>query len=287
VTGNLPKIEITAASYGKSGVRVLSWGDGGTIRDVDLAIEVEGEFLESYRSGDNAAILPSDSLRRHALAECSAHPGASVERLLVQIGARVLEANPAFDAVLATAEIRQWARRGAHSHVLSAERGSSRFRLQRSGFQFLESGIHDLNVLITTGSGFSGFLRDAITVQADSADRPLCGTLDARWTYLSLAQAVESASGKLRAQVTAELLGALTDRPSKAVQQLLTEAGTVVLTAVPQLATLSLHFASWPLSPVPADLITPLVSARGNAYEASAGAPGMTDVVLRRETTTG
>lgn len=274
-----PNFEISRATYGKEAVRVLTWSrDGATdsVRDVALGIHVEGDFLASYRSGDNAAILPSDTLRRHALAECEDNPAGTLEAALAGIATRILDANPALTGVAATAQARPWQRIGDHSFVLAPWRASAAAELTRGAPVRLRGGARGLELLTTTGSGFTGFMRDELTTQAETSDRPLCGILDASWTYV----ADNLPAPGLTERIVAGLLAAFADRPSNAVQQLLTEIGMAVLAASAELATIALHFESIPAAPI----LTAL-SARGEAgtaHEIGAGPVGVTDVVLRR-----
>jgi urate oxidase len=273
-----PHIEISRATYGKEAVRVLTWTRDGPldcVRDVSLGVHIEGEFLASYRSGDNTAILPSDTLRRHALAESEENPAGALEALLTGIATRILDANPALTAVAATAHTRQWLRLGDHSFARAHWRASAEARLTRGAPVRLRGGARGLELLTTTGSGFTGFMRDELTIQAEASDRPLCGTLDANWTYVAERQP----KAGLTEEIVAGLLSAFADRPSNAVQQLLTEIGTAVLAATAELATIELHFESIPAAPIPTALSA---RAAGTAHEIGVGAVGVTDVVLRR-----
>jgi urate oxidase len=272
------EVEISHAAYGKDGVRVLTWsrGDGiDTVRDARVSVRVEGDFLASYVAGDNAAILPSDTLRRHALAAADADPAGAIEALLAALADRILAANPALIRVVASAETREWRRIGDHSFVLGPWRGSADARLDRTGVARLRGGVRGLELLSTTGSGFTGFMRDDLTTQAEASDRPLCGTLDADWTYR---EGRRPAAGSA-ATIVGRLTAAFADRPSNAVQQLLTDIGRDVLGTSGELATISLHFESIPAAPIPAGLSAP---GAGSAHELGVGAVGATDVALRR-----
>jgi urate oxidase len=268
---------ITAASYGKDLVRLVTWtevADGHDVRDVSLTVNVEGDFHASYLDGDNSRILPSDTLRRHALAEAELSRSAPVEHLIAAIAARLLAANPAFTAVRIEANSRVWSRTGSHSFQLAPWRSIARLRLTRAGEPNVTGAISDLSILATTGSAFAGFLRDGLTVQPESSDRPICGTLDATWAYHE-PPATPIAPGAMVAGITA----ALSDRRSNAIQQLLTDAGQRILTQYPELASLTLTFRSLPLSPLPGDL--PGARA-GYAAEVGDSPIGLTQVELLR-----
>ena len=262
-------IEITDASYGKDEIRVLS-RLGTTVRDLTLTLDAEGEFLGSFRSGDNSAVLPTDTLRRHALAECGRMPSASAEQIVDAIALRLLDANPAFTTVTAEAVGTVWEPAGSGCYRAAAWRPSARVRRTRAGGRQASSGLRGLAVLTTSGSAFTGFLRDALTVQEESTDRPLCGSLDATWTH-------EDAATVPPDVLADTLLAALAGRGSTSIQQLLTAVGTSALEQHPTLVTVELRFRSEPLSPVPVP--EPGV---GTVHDLGAGSIGVTRVALRR-----
>jgi urate oxidase len=267
---------IAAASYGKDLVRLVTWtevADGHDVRDVSLTVNVEGDFHASYLHGDNTRVLPSDTLRRHALAEGELSQPAPVEHLIAAIAARLLEANPAFTAVRIEANSRMWSRTGSHSFQLASWRSVARLRLTRTGEHHVSGAISDLSILATTGSAFTGFLRDGLTVQQESSDRPICGTLDTTWIYHE-----PPATPIAPATMVADLTDALSDRRSNAIQELLTQAGQQVLAHYRGLASLTLTFRSLPLSPLPGDL----PGARtGYAAEVGDSPIGLTQVELQ------
>jgi urate oxidase len=271
-------IEIGQAAYGKDGVRVLTRTRAvgvESVRDACVGVRVDGDFLESYRSGGNAAILPSDTLRRHVLAEADRRPDAGLESLLGAIAARILAANPAVRRVVASAQARRWEAVGEHSFVVAPSRTTGEARLVRGEPVDLRGGFRGLELLMSTGSGFTGFMRDELTTQADASDRPLCGTLDADWTYA----AGLDPPGGLAQEIAGRLVAAFADRPSNAVQQLLTGIGSDVLVQSVELAGIRLHFDSVAASPIPAALSAP---GGVGTYELGVGAVGVTDVALRR-----
>lgn len=257
-------VEIESASYGKHAVRVLTWtGTAGAdeVRDVTLSVEVAGALGASFRRGDNADVLPSDSLRRHALVELAGHPGHATDEQLAAVGARILGAAPALDTVAVAAESQAWQPVGQHTFTAGG-RLQTAVTTHRGGRLAATGRLHGLHVLMTAGSSFTGFLRDELTVQTGVTDRPLLGELEADWT----------GDGTRPADVLDALVRSLADRPSNAIQQLLTEVGAGVLEACPTLATLRLHFASLPLAALDG----------AAAYEVGAGPVGVSTVSLRR-----
>src|SRR3954468_21357292 len=106
-------VTISGASYGKAPVRVLGWvqaGDHHVVRDLSLSISVAGDLEASFLQGDNRDVLPSDSLRRHALAELGDQPDRGTKDALVSVGRRILAHAPALSQVTLETHSRGWRR---------------------------------------------------------------------------------------------------------------------------------------------------------------------------------
>jgi urate oxidase len=263
-------VRIAAASYGKRPIRLLRWTrttDGDAVTEFTLSIDVSGELTESYAYGDNTGILPSDTLRRHALAAFGAQPAIPNGDLLATVGDHILAAADGLDSVSLATESRSWRRLGRHTFAAEGPRLITAATVTRQAPPVHAGGLRDVELLSTTGSSFTGFLRDPLTVQLDAVDRPLSGTLDADWTWAGAAQPTEL--------IADALLAAFADRRSNAIQQLLTATARAVLDANAGLDRLQLRFDSLPITPLPAELA-------GAGFEIGAGPLGVTAVTLSR-----
>ncbi len=269
---------IVSASYGKESIRSITWAStphGEQVRDLEIAIRVSGDLLPSFVDGDNSGVVPSDSLRRHALSECESRPELAAESLMELICRRILLANPSLTAASARAVIRIWERQGDHSHLLMPMRGVAEAHVAGDTLTLLIGGVDEMTVLATTGSSFIGFHRDVMTAQPESIDRPLSGTVSARWTYIGPAEPDSVLVDGLRRT----LVDAFTDRTSGAVQQLLTQVAARMLDAHLLLASIRIQFRALGLGALPTDL----PGLGGNpAYEAESKSFGVTEVELAR-----
>jgi urate oxidase len=281
--GSSYSYELEDASYGKDQIRLIaSVSDDGRdrARELSFAVTVSGRFEDAYRSGENSAILPSDTLRRHVLATVAAQPDAALESLAAAAGGAILAANVAFDTVVVRAEERGWGRIGQHSFVCQGRPLTATARCSRSSGIELAGSVAGLAFLATRGSAFTGFISDPLTVQQEALDRPLCGTLDASWTFAT-GHVPEPGSG---GEIVSAIERAFSDRPSNAVQELITAAGAQLLAQRPELASATLRFASLSLAP-----LAPALRAGGDGgaevHEIGAGPVGLTDVTVRRSLT--
>jgi urate oxidase len=98
------------------------------------------------------------------------------------------------------------------------------------------SGLRDLVVLKSTGSQFTGFLKDPYTTLPEATDRILATSLIARWRYAGLDVPWDEAFWQVR-QI---LLERFAEPHSLALQQTLFEMGSAVLAAREDIAEIRL-----------------------------------------------
>jgi urate oxidase len=161
---------------------------GDRIRDLTVAIALEGDFERSYTDGDNSLVIATDTMKNTAYAFAKEHlDGAleaygralaehflefrQVDRATVSIrsplwGAIDVAGTPARDAFIRGGE-------GTRVATVSATPGGTT----------VQAGVEDLVVLKTARSGFSGFPRDRYTTLAETEDRLMATRLSAMWHY--------------------------------------------------------------------------------------------------------
>ena len=270
---------IELAEYGKEDLGVIAWRPDPALPALrmTLKISVGGNFLESYTSGDNSAVLPSDTLRRHALSEISKWDGDDCVDLTIRIGKRTLKANSAFTTVSVEAQVEEWPACGTVSFSGFGIPYRVASTVRRGEVPEPSGGFSGLGLMATRGSAFTGFLRDDLTVQTEADDRPLVGTLDASWQY-----SPASTSHRAPVPFIAEVLrDAFSDRPSNSVQQLIFEMAVDALTRIEVLASIQLTFRSDPLATI--EGTTP--NDRLTIRELGRGPVGSTSITLTRSST--
>ena len=83
--------------YGKSRVRVLKiLRDGEThrIKELDVAVMLSGDFASSYTSGDNSAVVPTDTIKNTVHALAKEYLGAENERFALTLARHFLAKYP-------------------------------------------------------------------------------------------------------------------------------------------------------------------------------------------------
>lgn len=230
---------LARTAYGKADVRlvkVVRGPDEHGLRDLRVDIALEGDFTPAYRDGDNADLLATDTMRNAAYALAQEHLTGPAEAFALVLARHHLAAGPTVETARVRIAERPWARLTPHAFQRAA--GGTRIAqvtASASG-ETVSAGIEDLVVLRTTGSGWAGFQRDALTTLPETDDRVLATEVTATWDY---------APGKhdydgLWTGVQAALLAAFADHYSPSVQFSLRHMGEAVLAAHPDVERISL-----------------------------------------------
>jgi urate oxidase/2-oxo-4-hydroxy-4-carboxy-5-ureidoimidazoline decarboxylase len=188
--------------YGKAAVRFYRTRHPDGTRSLlagELDLRVSGDLLlRSYTDRDNRTLVATDTLKNVMLETVASFEGTRLEQLLVGVGEAVLDAYPQIQwaeltgrwAPLEAETVTEDGRR-AVSDVLFAPTANGRtmasVRLDRDGDSVrlieLTSGRHGIRLAKTTGSSFTGFVRDSHTTLPEAQDRPLAISLDVSWLY--------------------------------------------------------------------------------------------------------
>ncbi|HEY8338693.1 MAG TPA: urate oxidase [Egibacteraceae bacterium] len=227
--------------YGKSGIRlavVSRDGDTHDVTDLDIDVRLEGDFAAAHRDGDNRAVLPTDTMRGtcYALARDGITGVAAFGR---RLAARFLDAAPAARRATVTLTATPWQRvvvdGRPHPHAFTPAPGGrpvTTVSSQREGPTIVTGGVRDLRLLKTTGSAFSGFLRDEYTTLPETRDRILATTVVAAWGFTSLDVDHDRLAAAVPATCAARFA---THDESESVQHTLHAMGTAVLDAHPEI----------------------------------------------------
>jgi urate oxidase len=222
-----------ANRYGKAEnrvVRIVRDTARHEIRDLNVSTSLRGEFEDAHTTGDQAAVLPTDTQKNTAFAYAKLHGVSSIEDYSLALGRRLLEACPAADAAQVRVEEYLWDRIGDHSFVRRG--GAVRTCATTVGREqtVVLSGISDLVLLNSTDSEFKGFLKDEFTTLPETDDRVLATSLVARWRHT----AVEGVDwNDSHAAVLQTLLETFAGTYSRALQETLHAMGCAVLDSQP------------------------------------------------------
>lgn len=176
--------ELGANRWGKSQVRVSKIHRGEVaddISDVTVSVLCEGDVEAAHTLGDNSGVLPTDTMKNTVYALAQDHLTKDLEGFGLRLAEHFLERDSIH---LVTVELRErvWQRETATGFLGG---GSARrlARISRGLEDRASSGVEDLVVLKTRGSGFTGFPKDDFTTLPETDDRLLATSITAEWVY--------------------------------------------------------------------------------------------------------
>ncbi len=168
--------------YGKAAVRLVKVDRGAArheLHDLTVDVQLQGDFGPTHTVGDNSEVLPTDTMKNTVYALARQGPVDPPEEFGERLARHFLAACPAARRAVVGITVNRWDRAsvGHAPHDHAFVRGPAEGRLatvtvddQGVG---VEAGIQGLGLLKTTGSAFTGFLRDEYTTLRETDDRIL------------------------------------------------------------------------------------------------------------------
>jgi urate oxidase len=223
--------------YGKSMVRVMKVRREGAVhhvRELTVAIGLEGEFTTAHTEGDNSGVLPTDTMKNTVYAKAKGDPIASIESFALVLGRHFVSTVPHVARARVEIVETQWHRieaaGRAHPHTfqrIGPETPMCEVVVERAGARVV-SGIRSMVILKTAQSGFSGFLRDGLTTLRETDDRLFGTSVTAMWPVGASAD-----FSAVRSAVRGALVDTFAAHDSLSVQQTLYAMGEAALAAAP------------------------------------------------------
>ena len=226
-------IELGPNRLGMAALRVVRVGRDTTphrLRDLTVAIALEGDFTAAHVDGDNSLVVATDTMKNTAYALAAEHLTGSVEDFATVLGRHFLD----FDQVdRSTVNIREHAwqpidvggRPARDAFVRSGEGTRVATVAVGRDATVVEAGIEDLVVMKTTRSAFSGFPLDRFTTLDETDDRLMATKVTAIWRYGS----PDIDFDATWAAVRATLLEVFADHDSPSVQTSIWIIGSAML----------------------------------------------------------
>ncbi|WP_433230570.1 factor-independent urate hydroxylase [Actinomadura formosensis] len=215
--------------YGKAETRLVRvTRDGGThrLKDVNVSISLSGAMRDVHLTGDNSAVLPTDTQKNTVFAFAKKHGIAAIEDFGLLLARHFVASQPAITH--ARVEIHEYGWRrigGGHSFVRDGGEVRTALVHGDAEAETVVSGLADLVVLNSTGSEFHGFARDEYTTLEPADDRVLATAVTARWRHRDTNAAWDASYAAARDA----LLKAFAETHSLSLQQTLYQMGRRVL----------------------------------------------------------
>ncbi|REE99440.1 factor-independent urate hydroxylase [Thermomonospora umbrina] len=236
--------------YGKAEtrlVRVDRDGDAHQIKDLNVGVSLAGDMTDVHLTGDNAAVLPTDTQKNTVFALARKHGVDTAEGFGLLLARHFVASQPTIRRACVTVEEYAWDRVPVtgHSFVRRGQEVRTARVFHEEGRTHVVSGLRDLTVLNTTGSEFRGYIQDEFTTLPEAGDRVLATEVRAEWRHRD-ADGYWDAS---YAEVRRVLLETFAGTYSRSLQQTLYAMGRRVLEERPELCEIRLvmpnkhHFA--------------------------------------------
>lgn len=231
--------------YGKAHVRVLKVIRNGrkhSVKELDVSVGLEGDFDASYTKADNRLVVATDSMKNTVNVLARQKLRGDSEKFGITLGEHFLEKYRHVKRVNINLSERCWSRIPVggkpHAHSFSEKSPARPFAniLATRNETRVESGIEELLILKTTGSGFENFLRDEFTTLPETDDRIFATKLKATWTFRKQPRRYGAANKK----ILGAMLAMFARNYSPSVQVTLFEMGGAALKAVPEISKIHL-----------------------------------------------
>ena len=232
-------ISLAGNNYGKSRVRVMKVTrrhDRHDLVELSVNVQFEGDFDAVHLAGDNAAVLPTDTMKNTVNALAKTWSGEHIEDFGRQTVEHFLDGNPQVTRVRIEIAQSQWTRMDRYAFVQGSEERRTTEVAGTRGDLAVASGIENLVILKTAGSGFESYKKDRYTTLKETNDRILATAVRADWKYRS--PDVEYSSCWQRAR--AAMLKTFIEQDSPSVQQTAYAMGAAALEAVSEIAEIRL-----------------------------------------------
>jgi len=233
--------DIKSNAYGKTRVRLTyvdRTRDPHEVRELSVTILFEGEFTAAFKHGDNAGVLPTDTMKNTVYVLARQLRWDSIEILAQGLAQHFLNLLPHLSQVTIKIDQIPWQQigdNGAAFYQVGDERRTTRLRASRSAVT-ISSGLKGLQIMKTADSAFAGFIKDNFTTLPETHDRLFGTVLEAEWEYLE----TELPFNDSHRDIRAILLDCFAQHRSLSVQHTLFAMGQLVLDKLQAVAEIHL-----------------------------------------------
>jgi urate oxidase len=232
-------IEVGPNAYGKSAIRLVKVVRGmpERVRDLTVAIALEGDFGASYSAGDNAAVIATDTMKNTVYAFAGEHLTGAIESFGLVLGRHFL-AEPQVELARVAIDEHAWHPIGSAPDAFTRDGSSTRTaRLSVAGGGVtVDAGFTGLTVMKTSRSAFEGFPRDRFTTLKETDDRIMATKVTTSWRYATDDVDFDESWGRVRST----FLEVFADHHSVSVQASIWIVGRAILERHPEVAEISM-----------------------------------------------
>jgi len=231
--------------YGKAKVRVFKklQQDGvHTPKELEVTTLLEGDFGASFTKDDNSQVVATDSIKNTVNFLAHQELGNETEPFAIAVTRHFLKKYSHVTSVTVETTERVWERitlggKPSPANFINSGKGVPWTRtVANSKATETTSGIRELVILKTSGSGWEGYWRDELTTLPETKDRLLATSLTSGWLY----QAAPASYTAANARILEAMLEVFASRFSPSVQNTLYHMGEAALTVCSEISRISL-----------------------------------------------
>ena len=233
-------------------MKVTRNGAQHSLKELEVSVMLAGNFDASYTASDNQLVVPTDTMKNTVNILAKEKLGTANEEFGITLGEHFLKTySQVRRAEIEIAEHnweRMVSRGNPHPHSF-VERGAARSFTKvvfYAGRSMVDSGIENLLIAKTTGSGFSGYMKDKFTTLPETNDRILATRLKAVWSYERAPKSYSSANGA----IVEAMLEVFANEFSPSVQATLYQMGEAALKTVRELSQITISMPNQHCLPV-------------------------------------
>ncbi|MFD5513819.1 hypothetical protein ACFWIB_39730 [Streptomyces sp. NPDC127051] len=236
-------------AYGRACGRLLTVTlvDGvETARDIQITTQLHGRFSSAFQNGSNRCLLPTRTMAKIAALQARMHSADPIEICASSISCQMLEECRAADTATTVVEQLSCSPRPGTKHTFdigSGEVYEAKAVANRDGSPEIHSGFRGFQMLLTTGSSFTGFLRgvSGITTMLEIEDRPLGQVSSYSWSYLRAPDDYD----QCRKKAWQAILSTFDDHRSHSTQHTAFLLGASILEACPEIANVKVNLRAY------------------------------------------
>jgi len=186
------EVRVGGNQYGKAEIRMVAVDRGGPRHefcDLNVGITLSGDLDEVHLSGENANVVPTDTQKNTVFAFAKEAPVGEIEEFALRLGRHFVASFDPIRRARVHIESARWERIAvdgtphAHAFVKASDEVRTATAVCEADAEWVLSGLQNLVVLKTTGSAFSGYIKDRYTTLRETTDRILSTAVTARWRH--------------------------------------------------------------------------------------------------------
>jgi urate oxidase len=231
--------------YGKHRVRLVKVTRDGAVHNVrewTVNVLIEGDYDNAFRTGSNAEILPTDTMKNTVYSIARDSSATCIEDFAKDLITHFLTTYSHAESVSIDIKEKLWDHLEINGapHPTSFQQSSSELQTTsvtgtRQGIT-VTSGLSNLLILKTANSAFEGYIKDRLTTLRETSDRLFGTDATISWTYTT----ADLPFANLRSQIRATLLASFAEHQSLSVQHTLYAMAEAVLAKVSAISGITL-----------------------------------------------